>query len=151
MATSLVVTTTRVVRRTGVLSRTNLEIRLERINELRYHQSIGGRLLGSGEVLIEVSGETGVVILDHVPRPAVIQSIVSAQVSDWHRRVWAPSFHTHLPVVDTPPAGMPLHGSGGPEVSSAAERLVQLDELHRRGIVSADEYEAKKQELLREL
>jgi len=149
--TDLVVTTTRVVRSTGVLSRRNLEIRLDRINELSYHQSIGGRLIGSGEVLIEVSGETGIVVLDHVPRPAVIQSLISAQVSDWHRRMWAPSPHTHVPTPDTPPAGVPLRASGASEATGAAERLVQLDELRRRGIVSAEEYEVKKKELLREL
>jgi hypothetical protein len=151
VTTDLVVTTTRVVRSKGVLSRRNLEIRLERINELSYHQSIGGRLLRSGEVLIEVSGETGMVVIDHVPRPAVVQSIISVQVSDWHRSMWAPSFHTHVPESDTPPAGVPLRGTVGTEGSSAAERLVQLDELRRRGIVSAEEYAVKKQELLREL
>jgi hypothetical protein len=151
MATSLVVTNARVVRRTGVLSRTNLEIRVERINELSCHQSIGGRLLREGQVLIEVSGEKGVVVLDHVPRPAELQSVISSQVSTWHRDARAPVMHTHLPVVDTPPAGVPLGGSGGTEPSSAAERLVQLDELRRRGIVSAAEYETKKQELLRDL
>ena len=151
MTTNLVVTTTRVVRSTGVLSRRNLEIRLERINELSYHQSIGGRILRSGEVLIEVGGETGTVVLDHVPRPAVVQSVISAQVSDWHRRMWTPSSHSHVPSPDTPPAGVPLRGSGGIEGSTAAERLVQLDELRRRGIVSAEEYAVKKKELLHEL
>jgi hypothetical protein len=151
ITTNLVVTNARVVRRTGVLSRTNLEIRVERINELSCHQSIGGRLLREGQVLIEVSGEKGVIVFDHVSRPAELQSIISAQVSNWHREMRTPSFHTHLPVLDTPPAGVPLSGSGGAEAPSAAERLVQLDELRRRGIVSAAEYETKKQELLRDL
>jgi hypothetical protein len=150
-ATTIVVTTARVMRRTGVLSRTNLEIRLERINELSYHQSIAGRLLREGEVLIEVGGETGVVVLDHVPRPAVVQSLISGQVSDWHRRARAPSFGAPLPVVDTPPAGTTLAGSGAGGAPTAAERLVQLDELRRRGILSADEFEAKRAQLLREL
>ncbi|MGD0321874.1 MAG: PH domain-containing protein [Acidimicrobiales bacterium] len=151
MATSLVVTSARVVRRTGVLSRTDLEIRVERINELSCHQSIGGRLLREGQVLIEVSGEKGVVVLDHVPRPAELQSVISAQVSNWHREARTPLFHTHLPAVDTPPTGVPLGGPGVNEAPSAAERLVQLDELRRRGIISAAEYETKKQELLRDL
>jgi hypothetical protein len=60
-------------------------------------------------------------------------------------------FHTHLPAVDTPPTGVPLGGPGVNEAPSAAERLVQLDELRRRGIISAAEYETKKQELLRDL
>jgi len=151
MTTTIFVTTARVVRRSGVLARSNLEIRLERINELSYHQSIAGRLLREGEVLVEVGGETGVVPLDHVPRPAELQSIISAQVSDWQRRTRAPAFSAPLPVVDTPPAGTPLGGRASGETTSVAERLVQLDELRRRGIVSAQEYETKKAQLLGEL
>jgi Bacterial PH domain/Short C-terminal domain len=156
MATTIVVTTARVTRRTGVLSRASLEIRLERINELSFHQSIAGRLLREGEVLIEVGGETGVVVLDHVPRPAVVQSVISAQVSDWHRRARSPSHAGQLavpdaPSADTPPAGTALGPPGGARGPNAAERLVQLDELRRRGIVSQDEFDAKRAQLLREL
>lgn len=151
MTTTIFVTTARVVRRRGVLSRETLEIRLERINELSYHQSIGGRLLRTGEVLIEVGGETGVVVLDHVPHPEDLQSIISAQASEWHRAAREPSFVAPLPVTDTPPAGTQLGGSAATGPPGAAERLVQLDELRRRGIVSEGEYESKKAQLLREL
>ncbi len=152
MSITLFVTNARVVRRSGVLARTNLEVRLERINELSYHQSIGARLLREGEVLIEVGGETGVVVLDHVPHPDELQSIISAQVSEWHKRAQAPVFGAApLPVVDTPPAGTRLGALGGDRPPTAAERLVQLDELRRRGVVSAAEYETKKAELLRDL
>jgi hypothetical protein len=34
---------------------------------------------------------------------------------------------------------------------SVADRLVQLDDLRRRGILSTDEFQAKKAELLRQL
>lgn len=152
MTITLFVTSARVVRRSGVLARTNLEVRLERINELSYHQSIGGRLLREGEVLIEVGGETGVVVLDHVPHPDELQSIISVQVSEWHKRAQAPpAFGAGLPVVDTPPTGTRLGAPGSDRPPSAAERLLQLDELRRRGVVSAGEYETKKAELLREL
>lgn len=151
MTITLFVTNARVVRRSGVLARTNLEVRLERINELSYHQSIGGRLLREGEVLIEVGGETGVVVLDYIPHPDELQSIISAQVSEWHKRAQAPVFGAPLPVVDTPPAGTVLGAPATQRPPTAAERLVQLDELRRRGVVSAAEYETKKAELLRDL
>lgn len=159
---SIFVTNARVVRRSGLLARSNLEVRLERINELSYHQSIGGRLLRMGEVLIEVGGETGVVVLDHIPHPDELQSIISAQVSEWHRRAQAPpaplfGTATPLPVSDTPPAGNRIGAPGAPGAPGVngpptpAERLLQLDELRRRGVVSGAEYETKKAELLREL
>jgi uncharacterized membrane protein YdbT with pleckstrin-like domain len=147
-ATSIVVTTGRVLRRSGVLSRTTLEIRLERINELSSHQSVGGRILGSGEVLVEVGGETGVVVLDHVPHPQAVQSVISGQVSRRHRAVHTPAFEVRMPEPETPPTGTPARTDGP---SNAAERMVQLQELRRRGIVDEQEYQAKRRELLQEL
>jgi uncharacterized membrane protein len=155
-ATSVVITNARVVRRSGVLSRSNLEIRLERINELSSKQSIGGRLLRCGEVLVEVGGMTGVVVLDHIPRPALVQSVISEQVSRWQRAARMPQidprvpFDPRLPVLDTPPTGT-LRTQRSEGAQSAAERLVQLDELRRRGLLSESEYESKRQQLLEEL
>jgi len=153
-----VVTTARVVRRTGVLSRSSLEVRLERINELSSHQSIGGRILGSGEVLVEVGGETGVVVLDHVPRPAIVQSVISEQVSNWHRRSAVPAYgeraayrDPRLGGRDTPPAGTQRTAADAGSGPSPAQRLVQLDELRRRGLLTEPEYEVKRQQVLREL
>ncbi|HUC37285.1 MAG TPA: PH domain-containing protein [Acidimicrobiales bacterium] len=146
--TTVFVTSARLVRRSGVLSRRTLEIRLERINELSYHQTIGGRLLHEGQVLVEVGGETGVVVLDRIPHPEELQSVISEQVSAWHRSARQAPGPPRAP--DTPPAGTRL-GSGGSPAPSAAERLVQLDELRRRGIVSDAEYESKRAQLLGEL
>jgi Bacterial PH domain/Short C-terminal domain len=150
---AVVVTNARVLRRAGVLSRTNLEIRLERINELWCRQSMGGRFLGEGQVLIEVGGEGGVVVLDHVRSPAVLQSIISEQVSNWHRSLRSGAFDTRVPIFHTPPTGTPIvsRSSTVSNTPGAAERLVQLDDLRRRGIVSQEEYARKKRELLDEL
>lgn len=154
--TSLVVTSSRVIRRAGVLSRTNLEIRLERINELSCHQSIFGRLIGAGELLIEVGGQSGLVVLVHVPRPTELQNVISEQVTNWHRG--ARQFVNEAPAFssDTPPTGTRLGtgtgtGTGTGSLATPAERLVQLDELRRRGIVSGAEFESKRQQILREL
>jgi membrane protein YdbS with pleckstrin-like domain len=167
VTTSIALTNTRVVERSGVLGRRALEIRLERINELSYHQSLLGWLFRTGEVMVEMGGETGVVTFDHVPRPAAFQSLITEQISARHDgrstgqqppgfvtgdrwgRAGSPSAH------DTPPTGSPaVAGTNPAEVGgqpSVADRLLQLGELRRRGIVSAEEFEAKKAELLKQL
>jgi len=156
LSTSLVLTTARVVERSGVFGRRALEVRLDRINELSYHQSLGARLTRTGEVTLEVGGETGVVTLEHVRRPAAFQSLITEQVAALHARRLAPSTAyaergpsaPHPP--DTPPTGQRAL-AGSPGSGSVADRLVQLGELRRRGIVSAAEYEAKKAQLLEQL
>ena len=170
-ATSLVVTTTRIVQRSGVFGRTGLELRLERVNQLSYHQSISDRILRTGELHVEMGGETGVVVFDRVPRPAAVQSIITEQIDALRHRSVVPvssgpvdsgpvgSSHEdgaaghppHNGVAmsdDTPPSGTarvsrPPHGE-----ETVADRLVQLDELRRRGIVTDEEFASKKAELL---
>jgi hypothetical protein len=158
-ATSLVVTTDRIVQRTGVLARNGLELRLERVNQLSYHQSLSGRVLRTGQLLVEVGGETGVVEFDHVPRPAAVQSVITEQITAMHRRVetWTPDVTDgwdpleRWPTSETPPSGTPAVLPTRTADGSVADRLVQLDELRRRGIVSESEFAAKKAELLARL
>jgi len=161
-ATSLVVTNTRIVQRSGVLARNGLELRLERVNQLSYHQSLLGRCLRSGELLVEVGGETGVVVFDHVPRPAAVQSVITEQINAVHRGVvpvvsvapddlpWDPAERWPTSS-DTPPSGTTRVGRTRVAEGTVADRLVQLDELRRRGIVSETEFVTKKAELLRQL
>jgi hypothetical protein len=177
VTTSLVVTTSRLVERSGVFGRRALEIRLERINELSYHQSLPGRLARTGELMVETGGESGDIVFDHVPRPAAFQSLITEQIAAYHenRRT---RFSTPLPEdgpgapqhADTPPHGALTVPSGSPAMAGStttgsatagsapsgaaptvADRLMQLGELRRRGIVSAAEFEAKKAELLQQL
>jgi uncharacterized membrane protein YdbT with pleckstrin-like domain len=159
-ASSLVVTTQRIVRRSGVVARSGLELRLERVNQLSYHQSLAGRLFRSGELLVEVGGETGVVVFDHVPRPAAVQSVITEQINAVHRRSAVlqrvgsgPIEDTRRPVesADTPPSGIP-RVTGMPSGEGwVAARLVELDELRRRGILTDAEFATKKAELLARL
>lgn len=162
-ATSLVVTTSRIVQRSGVFSRSGLELRLERVNQLSYRQSIPGRLFHTGELHVEMGGETGVVVFDHVPRPAAVLSVITEQIDAVHRRAGAPfskrpegswdgpgPWHEQdLGVTgDTPPSGVARVSSSPEGHASVADRLVQLDELRRRGIVTDAEFASKKADLL---
>jgi membrane protein YdbS with pleckstrin-like domain len=165
-ATSLVVTNSRIVQRSGVFSRNGLELRLERVNQLSYHQSIPARIFRTGELHVEMGGETGVVVFDHVPRPAAVQSVITEQIDAVHHRSGGLLSSRALPASwdgpgpssrpgtgpgmtgETPPSGIArvtrLQGSE----DSVADRLVQLDELRRRGILTEAEFASKKAELL---
>jgi membrane protein YdbS with pleckstrin-like domain len=161
-ATNLVVTTTRILQRSGVLARSGFELRLERVNQLSYHQSLIDRILRTGELLVEMGGETGVVVFERVPRPAAVQSVITEQINAVHRASGAgaaiPGTRPQGPggagrngsalTGDTPPSGSPRVSRPGSAEPSVAERLVQLDELHRRGIITDEEFAAKKAELL---
>ena len=56
--TYFVVTSRRVIYRTGVLSKKGVEIPLERINNINFHQRIIDRIIGAGDLDIESAGVT---------------------------------------------------------------------------------------------
>ena len=179
VTTSLVLTTMRIVERSGVFARRALEIRLERINELSYHQSLAARLGRTGEVMVEMGGETGVIVFEHVPRPAAFQSLITEHMSalpDPRRPSSASAVPASWVTDTTPPTGAPVvsgassragvpgasggavpdwavpegaaASSGAGAAPSVADRLTQLSELRRRGVVTEAEFEAKKAQLL---
>ena len=167
--TSLVLTTSRLVQRSGILGRRGRDVRLERINEISYHQTIGQRLLGTGQLFVEVGGDRGELQFDHVPQPAAFAGELHEQLaalhdsrsdrsrSDRSRSDRSADDRSHddrsrgggesrgglrFPD-DTPPAGIPAGVS-----PSVAQQLIDLDELRRRGVLSQEEYEEKRARLV---
>jgi Bacterial PH domain len=159
--TTIVLTTSRILERRGVLSRTGVEIRLDRVNELSYRQTLLERIVHTGSLEVEVGGETGVVIFSHLPQPAALQSLITEQIDAMRRARagWPPAgppqaaYAPQMPVSAPPPSppAAAFNGPTPPPSQSVADRLVQLDQLRQRGILSESEFQAKKLELLRQL
>ncbi|WP_322767208.1 PH domain-containing protein, partial [Frankia sp. Cr1] len=82
ITTRYVVTTERVVIRTGILSRTGRDIPLQRLNDVSFHHSFVERLLGSGTLTIESAGERGQVVLANLPRVEEVHTTLYRLVED---------------------------------------------------------------------
>jgi membrane protein YdbS with pleckstrin-like domain len=126
VTTRMVVTSTRIVERRGVLGRSGREIPLSALTDISYHQTIFDRVIGAGDVLIESAGRDGREVFPDLPHPASIHNEIHALMCDLR----APSV-TRAP--------------------SIPEQIDQLDQLRRRGVITEAEFEAKKTELLRRL
>jgi len=74
--THYVLTSERLIRRSGVLARKGKEIPLENINDLAFSQNILERVLRSGDLLIESAGEQGQQRFGDIPDPEMFQSLV---------------------------------------------------------------------------
>lgn len=74
--THFVVTSERVVMRSGVLGRQGRDIPLVRINDVSFHHSFFERLLGCGTLVVESAGERGQVTLTEIPRVEKVQRTV---------------------------------------------------------------------------
>ncbi len=134
--THFVVTSDRVIYRTGVLSKRGVEIPMDRINNINFNQNILERVIGAGDLEIESAGKDGQSRFEDVWHPDGVQQELYRQMEGYARKraSWS------NPVASPPTAGTP--GAGIPA------QLQQLAELRDKGVISAAEFEAKKAQLL---
>ncbi len=141
VTTNFVITTDRLISRSGVFSRSGIEIPLEKINTVFFRQSLFERLIRSGDLEIESASEEGTQEFADIRRPLNVQNEIYRQMEDNENR----KFDRVGTGIDNRIAAAV---SGGPSIP---EQIAQLDELRQRGILTQAEFEAKKQELLRRL
>lgn len=125
--TNFVVTTDRLVFRSGVLAKSGREIPLDRVNDITYRQTLFQRLLRAGDLMIESAGERGQETFASVPRPESVQNEIYRQMELARRSVGA--------------------GAAVRE-ASIPEQIEKLADLRQRGIISQAEFDAKKAQLL---
>lgn len=68
-----VLTTRRLVVRTGVLARSGRDLPLTRVTEVSFNRTLWQRLLGFGTLVVDSLGERGEVVLTDVPRVEEVQ------------------------------------------------------------------------------
>lgn len=129
--TNLVVTSDRLIVRSGIIAKRGREIPLERINDITVTQSIVNRLLRSGDLVVESAGERGQESFPECPRPTRVQNEIYVQMEAARDR--------------------DMDRQAGRRPLSPLEQLEKLDELRQRGVISEAEFEVKKAKLLDQL
>ena len=77
-----VVTSQRIILRSGVLHRVGREIPIGRIEDVTYHQGFLDRLIGSGLLVIESGGDLGVQEVRDIRRPEKVQGLIGRAISE---------------------------------------------------------------------
>lgn len=80
--THYVITTHRVLIRTGVLSHTGRDIPMQRINDVAFEQTLLDRILGAGTLQVESAGETGQTVLKNIPHSDQVQQTINHLVNE---------------------------------------------------------------------
>jgi uncharacterized membrane protein YdbT with pleckstrin-like domain len=142
--TNFVVTNERVISRSGVVAKKGIEIPLDRINTVFFHQSFFERLIGAGDLGIESAGEGGRENFSDVRKPALVQQEIYRQ-----KEVLEAAQHSRLgaSIAASMQQAQPAP-TGGPSIP---DQIEQLDRLRRSGALTEDEFQLKKAELLRRL
>jgi uncharacterized membrane protein YdbT with pleckstrin-like domain len=126
--TSLVVTNLRIIYRHGVVRRAGREIPIDRVQDVCYTQTVVERIVRAGSLTIESAGERGQEPFPDIAHPEKMQSMINRLIDLARQRG------------DQRSMGQP--------VLSVPEQIEKLSELHRRGVLTEEEFEKKKTELL---
>lgn len=117
------VTNRRVMLIRGIINKHVSDSALEKVNDVVLVQSVIGRLLSYGDVEIITGSDLGVNLFRRIGRPVDFKREMLNQKE-----------------------GLSVTRSGGRE--DVTELLAKLDDLRRRGVLTDEEFETKKQQLL---
>jgi uncharacterized membrane protein YdbT with pleckstrin-like domain len=130
------VTNRRVIKIRGVINKLVSDSSLEKVNDVVLEQSIVGRILGYGTVQIITGSDIGVDIFKHIARPVHFKTEMLNQKED-------------LAELDSYGArARRVLAEESPTSGDIPELIAELDELREKGIVTDEEFEKKKADLL---
>jgi len=124
--THFVVTSDRLIYRHGVLAKRGVEIPLERVSNINFEQGIFERVIGAGDLQIDSAGKEGQSYFSNIRHPDGVQQEIYRQMESYDRK---------------------KAGWSAPQ-GSAADEIEKLANLRDRGVISAEEFEIKKTQLL---
>ena len=126
-----------VIYRSGVVSKRGVEIPLERINNINFHQRLIDRVIGAGDLDIESAGKDGQSHFDFIRHPDGVQHEIYRQMET-----------RNMPVAMMQQAPPHPHPHRPPRRPASPEQIEQLAKLREAGRITAAEFEQKKSELL---
>ncbi len=131
-----IITNRRVIQTEGVINKHVIDSSLEKVNDVVLNQSMLGRVLGYGDLEILTASEIGVNRFGHITHPVYFKT----QMLN-HKQ--------NLGMLDEfgRKAERAL-GKPTPTGGDIPELIAELDELRKKGIISEQEFQEKKQELL---
>lgn len=125
-ADEFILTSHRVIRKVGLIAREIQQAPVSKIQDITVEQGYVGRLLGYGSVVLETASETGRLAFPLLSNPEAFRN-----------QLWGQGNVTDPAVAEPGRA--------------ASRRLSELEELRRQGLVTAEEYQAKRREIVERL
>ncbi|HEY2737830.1 MAG TPA: PH domain-containing protein [Thermoanaerobaculia bacterium] len=139
-----IVTNLRLIQQTGLLTKRSMDVRLDKINNVEHRQTIWGRLLGFGDLEIDTASETGRALFPDIGHPLQFKRAILAAVEDYRGRAFRP-------VVMPPPPVQAASPASALSAVPPADRIRQLKKLLDEGLISPQEFEAKRRQALDEM
>ena len=137
-----VVTSDRVIHREGWIAKRSMEIPLEAINDVRFHQGVFERMIGAGDIIISSASEFGREVFGDIRNPEEVQRTIYHQGELNQQRMYQGRDSTQRP---PPSADGPTMPPASPSTSGELERLADLRD---RGVLTESEFQNQKKKIL---
>jgi membrane protein YdbS with pleckstrin-like domain len=135
--TSFVITSDRVIFRHGLIAKSGINIPLENVNSVHFHQGIFERMIGAGDLLIESASEGGQQRFTDVKHPDRVQNLIYSQMELNTDRMYGRVNRDGTPASPATAAQLDV-----------PSQLEKLEAMRDRGTLTPEEFEAQKRRLL---
>ncbi|MEI6288801.1 MAG: PH domain-containing protein [Chloroflexota bacterium] len=122
-----IVTNWRVIQFSGIFNKNVVDSSLEKVNDVKMTQSFLGRIFGYGDVEIMTASELGVNVFKRIDEPVKFKTAML----NAREKIGFDALSPH-------------NSSGG----NIPAQIMELDDLRKKGILTEQEFLAKKKELL---
>jgi uncharacterized membrane protein YdbT with pleckstrin-like domain len=135
-----VVTSDRVIHRSGWLAKRSMEMPLERINDVTFTQTVLERLVGAGSLRIQSGSEYGQNHFRDIRKPEDVQKLIyeMSEANEGRMRGGGTAGEARTETIEVD-GGSPL------------DEIERLARLREQGLLSDEEFETQKRRLLRRL
>jgi hypothetical protein len=144
-----IITNWRVIEVRGIINKHVRDSALEKVNDVDMNQSIVGRLLGYGTVQIITGSDIGVNMFRRISNPVRFKREMLNAKERLHEASAAAEPEEPAPAgppVEAGKAAVPAPDSAA--TANIPNLIVELAKLHEQGILSEEEFQGKKKELL---
>lgn len=126
-----VVTSDRVLHRSGLVAKHSMEIPLEHINDVRFSQNVLERMISAGTLVIQSASEQGREVFENIRHPEEVQKTIYKIGEENKTRMYqGPS------------------GGQRPMAPSVTTELERLADLRAKGILTEEEFQVQKAKVL---
>ena len=137
------VTNLRVVDESGFFSRYSKESPLDKINNVEYDQSIGGRIFGYGNVDIQTAAEMGETTYHTIHHPKLLKDTITHAQEEYKKA------QINKQATELAQAIARSTASTQPSQQMIADELQKLFNLYQQGAITQEEYVTQKNKLMK--
>ena len=145
LTSHFVVTSDRVLHRSGWVAKQSLEIPLEQINDIKFTQGVFERMVKAGDIQIRSASNDGPTTFEDVRNPEEVQKAIYHQSELNNQRMYSGQ---GTPGAGRPSSPAPSPAARAPIAPSSTTELERLADLRAKGVLTEEEFQAQKAKIL---